>query len=79
MAFWDSWFAPKCDSCGTKIVGQPPIRHEGGSICPTCHEAALAAEAKRKEEADARRAAEEAARARLKEQRRFGTDPRNER
>lgn len=75
MAFWDSWFAPKCEACDTKMVGIEPIEDQGKKICPTCHAAIVA---KRKAEAEARRAAEEAARAKLEGGKRFGSDPRAE-
>ncbi len=76
MAFWDSWFAPKCEACGAKIVGGPPVAHDGKKICATCHEAALAAAAKKAAEIEARRAAEEEARRKLEDGKSFGADKR---
>jgi hypothetical protein len=77
MAFWDSWFAPKCDACGTRIVGAPPVVHDGRRICESCHEAAQALEAKKKAEIEARRLAEEQARQRFEAGKQFGVDPRS--
>jgi len=76
VAFWSSWFAPKCESCGNKVVGAPPVVHAGQKLCPACHEAAVAAEEKKAAEREARRAAEEAARAKLEGNKQFGVDPR---
>ena len=76
MAFWDSWFAPKCEACGTKIVGAPPHLHDGKKLCDACHGAALELEAKKKAEIEARRVAEEEARARFEQGKQFGVDPR---
>ncbi|MCB9688231.1 MAG: hypothetical protein H6738_17600 [Alphaproteobacteria bacterium] len=77
MAFWDAWFAPKCEACGTKIVGAEPVLHQDKKLCEKCHAAALAAEAKRLAEVEARRIAEEEARQRLEDGKQFGVDPRS--
>ena len=75
MAFWDSWFAPRCEACGEKIVGAAPVTHDGKKVCGACVAAAAAKQA----EVEARRAAEEAARAKLEGNKAFGTDPRSRR
>lgn len=77
MAFWSSWFAPKCDGCGGKIVDAEPQAHgDHTSLCPACHDKAVQAEAARQAEIEARRAAEEEARRKFEERKQFGSDPR---
>lgn len=76
MAFWSSWFAPTCASCGQKIVGAEPVTHDGQKLCPACHAKVLEAAAKKQAEIEARRAAEEAARAKFDGNKQFGVDPR---
>lgn len=79
MAFWDAWFAPRCEGCSEKIVGVAPVEHGGKKLCPTCLEAAQAADRKREAEVEARRVAEEQARAKLEGGKQFGSDPRSRR
>jgi hypothetical protein len=74
MAFWSSWFAPKCGRCGDKIVDDP-VEGSDPAICRPCHDRAAAAEAA----VEARRAAEEEARRKLEEGKTFGVDPRTQR
>lgn len=76
MAFWDSWFAPKCEGCGSKIVGVAPVAHDGKKLCPACHERALEAAAKKQADIEARRLAEEEARRKLEDGKQFGADKR---
>ncbi len=78
MAFWQSWFKPKCDGCGVKIVDHDPVAHEGASLCVTCHDKALEEEARERAEVEARRRAEEEARARFEDRKQFGSDPRTQ-
>ncbi|MCA9491977.1 MAG: hypothetical protein KC621_18720 [Myxococcales bacterium] len=77
MAFWDAWFAPKCEACSAKIVDAEPVMHDGKKLCPSCHAAAMAAEEKRLAEIEARRLAEEEARRKLEDGKQFGVDPRS--
>jgi hypothetical protein len=79
MAFWSSWFAPKCEACGEKIVGAEPVAHDGKKICASCHAKALEAAAKKAAEVEARRKAEEEARSRMEGGKQFGVDPRTRR
>jgi DnaJ-class molecular chaperone len=79
VAFWSSWFAPKCEGCQGKIVGHEPLIFDERRLCETCHGKAVQAEAKRKAEVEARRAAEEEARRKFEEGKQFGVDPRTQR
>jgi hypothetical protein len=76
VAFWSSWFAPKCEDCGTAIVGYPPFLEDGRKLCSPCHDKALAAAAKKAAEVEARRLAEEEARQKFEGKKQFGVDPR---
>lgn len=77
MAFWDSWFAPKCEGCGAKIVGTPPHVRDGKKLCDACEAKAVEAAAKKAAEIEARRKAEEDARRRFEDGKQFGVDPRS--
>ncbi len=76
MAFWNSWFAPACDDCGTKITEGKPIAVEGAKICASCHTQREEAEAARLAEVEARRLAEDEARKKFEDRKSFGSDPR---
>lgn len=64
MAFWSNWFKPTCPSCQCKISEQP-IEFEDQRICATCHASILSERARQATELEARRRAEEEARAKV--------------
>lgn len=71
MAFWSTWFKPKCEACGQKIA-DAPIAFEEQRICGGCHERILDEREKAEQERIARRRAEEEALRKLEERQLFG-------
>ena len=65
---------PSCEACGEKV--EEVVTFDERELCPPCRDQAVEARKKREAEIEARRIAEEKARAALEDKVAFGRDPR---
>lgn len=75
MAFWSSWFAPKCPECEEKMLDERKA-WEGREVCAPCHGKLVQAKADKEAALEAQRQAEEEARRKFEDGKSWGGDDR---